>query len=76
MEPQGTEENRERKNLTCEIPLYLIGGTVVDDLAAWFDTALGAGRGHLVLAVAGLGLVLALARFLHSRQIFPRLSCA
>lgn len=64
------------------ITLYLISGIVGyrrlaarlagGDLAAWFDTTLGAGWGNLGLAVVGLAIMLALARFLHSRQIFLR----
>jgi len=64
------------------ITLYLISGIVGyrklaarlagGDLAAWFDTTLGAGWGNLGIAVVGLALMLALARFLHARQIFLR----
>ncbi len=64
------------------ITLYLISGIVGyrklaarlagGDLAAWFDTTLGAGWGNLGIAVVGLAIMLALARFLHSRQIFLR----
>jgi predicted acyltransferase len=64
------------------ITLYLISGIVGyrklaarlagGDLAAWFDTTFGAGWGHLGLALVGLALMLALARFLHARQIFLR----
>lgn len=64
------------------ITLYLVSGIVGyrklaarlagGDLAAWFDTTLGAGWGNLGIAVVGLALMLTLARFLHARQIFLR----
>ena len=64
------------------ITLYLISGIVGyrklaarlagGDLAAWFDTTLGTGWGNLGIAVVGLAIMLALARFLHARQIFLR----
>lgn len=64
------------------ITLYLVSGIVGyrklaarlagGDLAAWFDTTLGAGWGNLGIAVVGLAIMLTLARFLHARQIFLR----
>ena len=64
------------------ITLYLVSGIVGyrklaarlagGDLAAWFDSKLGAGWGNLGIAIVGLALMLALARFLHTRQIFLR----
>jgi predicted acyltransferase len=64
------------------ITLYLISGIVGyrrlaarlagGDLAAWFDRTLGAGWGNLGIAIVGLAIMLALARFLHTRQIFLR----
>ena len=64
------------------ITLYLISGIVGyrklaarlagGDLQAWLDTTLGAGWGNLGLAVVGLALMFALARFLHRREIFLR----
>ena len=64
------------------ITLYLISGIVGyrrlaariagGDVAAWLDNTLGAGWGNLGIAVVGLALMLALARFLHARQIFLR----
>ncbi len=64
------------------ITLYLISGIVGyrklsarlvgGDVAGWLDTTLGAGWGNLGVAVVGLALMLALARFLHARQIFLR----
>ena len=48
---------------------HLAGGSV----AAFLDRHLTAGAGDLGLAVTMLGLLLALARFLHHRQIFLRI---
>lgn len=46
----------------------LAGGSV----KAWLDAHLGAGAGNLVIAVLAALLVIAIARFLHRRQIFLR----
>ncbi len=64
------------------ITLYLISGIVGyrklaarlagGDAAAWFDTTFGNGWGNLGIAVVGLAIMFALARFLHARQIFLR----
>ena len=48
---------------------HLAGGSV----AAFLDRHLTAGAGDLALAVTTLGLLLALARFLHQRRIFLRI---
>jgi predicted acyltransferase len=42
------------------------------DVKAFFDSALGAHAGNLVIALVGLLLVVWLARFLYRRQIFLR----
>jgi predicted acyltransferase len=47
----------------------LVGG----DVKAFFDSSLAAGSGDLVIALAGTGLMLLLAWFLHRKQIFLRL---
>ena len=64
------------------ITLYLISGIVGfrklaprlagGDVQTWLDTTLGAGWGNVGIAVVGLALMLALARFLHHRQVFLR----
>ena len=64
------------------ITLYLISGIVGfrklaprlagGDVQTWLDTALGAGWGNVGIAAVGLALMLALARFLHQRQVFLR----
>ena len=64
------------------ITLYVISGIVGyrrlgariagGDLQAWFDTAIAPGAGMLLIAIVGLILMLALARFLHRREIFLR----
>ncbi|MEY2880108.1 MAG: hypothetical protein RLZZ15_2488 [Verrucomicrobiota bacterium] len=64
------------------ITLYLISGIVGyrrlaarvagGDVSAWLDATLGAGWGALGVAIAGLAIMLALARFLHARKIFLR----
>ena len=45
------------------------GGSV----KGWLDTAISPALGDLVIALVGLALVLALARFLYRRQIFLRI---
>jgi predicted acyltransferase len=45
------------------------GGSV----KGWLDTSFSPALGDLVIAVIGLALVLALARFLYRRQIFLRI---
>ena len=47
---------------------HLAGGSV----AAFLDAHVAAGAGQLALALVALGLIVALARFLHQRQIFLR----
>ena len=42
------------------------------DIKAWLDAHVGSGAGQGMLAVVGLALMFALARFLHRRQIFLR----
>jgi predicted acyltransferase len=64
------------------ITLYLINGVVGfrrqatrfagGDLKLWLDAHAGAGAGQALLAVVGLALMFALARFLYRRQIFLR----
>ncbi|MES2692722.1 MAG: DUF5009 domain-containing protein [Verrucomicrobiota bacterium] len=64
------------------ITLYLISGIVGyrrlaqriagGDVKTWFDTTVGARTGDLIIAIVGLVLMLALARFLYRRQIFLR----
>ena len=43
------------------------------DVRAWFDATIGAGTGSFVISCVSIGLMLALARFLHRREIFLRL---
>jgi len=50
-----------------EIARRLAGGSI----AAWLDARLP-GLGHLGIALVSLGLMLALARFLHQRRIYLR----
>ena len=64
------------------ITLYLVNGIVGfrrlaqrfagGDPKLWLDAHLGAGAGQGFLALIGLALMFALARFLHRRQIFLR----
>ncbi|MBI5384578.1 MAG: DUF5009 domain-containing protein [Verrucomicrobia bacterium] len=42
------------------------------DVKHFLDATVGGGAGELVIALAGLGLLLALARFLYQRKIFLR----
>ncbi len=43
------------------------------DIRAWFDASIGKGAGGFVISCVSIGLMLALARFLHRREIFLRL---
>jgi predicted acyltransferase len=51
-----------------EVAQRLAGGSV----SAWFDGRVGHGAGDIVVTIVGLGLMLALARFLYARKIFLR----
>lgn len=65
------------------ITLYLISGVVGfqriaqrlagGDVQAWFDRAFTTGVGNVILAAVELLLLIALARFMHRKQIFLRL---
>ena len=43
------------------------------DVRTWFDTTIATGMGSFVISCVSIGLMLALARFLHRREIFLRL---
>ncbi|HVU25584.1 MAG TPA: DUF5009 domain-containing protein [Opitutus sp.] len=51
-----------------EVAQRLVGGSV----SAWFDAHAGQGVGGIVVTIVGLGLMLAVARFLYVRKIFLR----
>jgi hypothetical protein len=52
-----------------KLALRLAGGSVKN----FFDAHAGRGSGDLVIALAGVALLVTLARFLYQRKIFLRL---